>query len=145
MKLANVYYHGSDISFSKFEVESVRADFGSGYYFGGLTTGQQYTNLGNIYKVCLNFRNPIITMGSYDLAEYKYDFDSPSASLIESIYGEQAFEVIKRSAWSDGKYGIEVKEKIIELGFDGILIKWHDCTDDWAVAFNSDQITLLDC
>lgn len=142
-----VVYHGTRTSFDIFQ-PSETGEFGAGVYFGSQDAAFEYASGDEgdqIVPVYLSLQNPLVIRGNYTLGEDKYGVDSPAASLLEHLFGEEgaAARFAALEATGDNKLGREIQEAVEALGHDGMVIDWG-VTDDgaevWYVAFRPEQI-----
>ena len=138
-----VVYHGTSRSFPSFR-PSKRGNFGPGIYFAG--TADQAENFAygddggdNIVPVYLAMQNPYRTAADYAAGE-AVDVDSPAVPLIEGVFGSDANRAIARLRNSDdGHLGPAVRDRLLEMGHDGIIATYPDGSAEY-VAFFPEQI-----
>ncbi len=68
--------------------------------------------------------NPLHCLASL---EHDYDLDSPAVPLIEQIFSiETAIELITRAIETDGYFGVEIQQRLEQLGHDGLVATYPD-------------------
>lgn len=81
--------------------------------------------------------NPLHCLASL---EHDYDLDSPAVPLIEQIFSvETAIELITRAIETDGYFGVEIQQRLEQLGYDGLVATYPDGSYE-VVAFSPAQV-----
>jgi len=118
---------------------SNRGTFGSGYYGGDLACAVEFCGGDDADLICLemDIKKPFRYRANFD---HELDFDSPAVDMINAIFGpEEQSDVLATAMQSDGYFGNEVQERLLELGYDGIFVDYGEGAFE-SVAFFPDQI-----
>ncbi|HCF9534029.1 TPA: hypothetical protein NI657_000758 [Pseudomonas aeruginosa] len=131
------FYRGTKARTTNFQPAS-RGIFGSGLYFGDQACADEYAGPGgSVWEVKLNMSNPLHCLASL---EHDYDLDSPAVPLIEQIFSiETAIELITRAIETDGYFGVEIQQRLEQLGHDGLVATYPDGSYE-VVVFSPAQV-----
>ncbi|HCR1517458.1 TPA: hypothetical protein ONA53_001857 [Pseudomonas aeruginosa] len=131
------FYRGTKARTTKFQPAS-RGTFGSGLYFGDQACADEYAGPGgSVWEVKLNMGNPLHCLASLD---HDYDLDSPAVPLIEQIFSEEtAIELIAWAIETDGYFGVEIQQRLEQLGHDGLVATYPDGSYE-VVVFSPAQV-----
>jgi len=119
--------------------------FGSGIYFGNYKCAECYVECedSEILSVTLYINNPYRYVASPEQVD-KHDFDSFAIDLVEQLFSEEKakdiIEIARNTTFGD--YDNEIKERLLELGYDALIVQYEE---DWSyevVVFNGDQCTI---
>ncbi|HCE5820549.1 TPA: hypothetical protein N0H37_006018 [Pseudomonas aeruginosa] len=131
------FYRGTKARITKFHPAS-RGTFGAGLYFGDQACADEYAGPGgSVWEVKLNMSNPLHCLASL---EHDYDLDSPAVPLIEQVFSEEtAIELIARAIETDGYFGVEIQQRLEQLGHDGLVATYPDGSYE-VVVFSPAQV-----
>jgi len=105
---------------------SERGTFGAGFYVGDLACAVEFAceDNGEVLEFRIELQSPLIYDPDFD---HEYDFDSPAVGLIQQLFdAKEAHEIIERSMAGDGYFGAEVRQRVLERGFDGVIVDYGD-------------------
>ena len=139
-----IFYHGSDKTISGDFKVSLEGSFGAGISFADRQCALNYANgEEGVTPVKLSIKNPYKYAANNDL-ESPFDFDSYAITLIFELFEYNvALKLIdnaKQHEW--GYFGIEIKDRLLELGHDGLIAQYEDDSYE-IIAFCPKQILKL--
>jgi hypothetical protein len=140
-----VVYHGTTQDFGAAAAfrASERGTFGAGIYFASSPEMASEWAIGHdggrIMPVQLSITRPFHTRADYAVGEDR-DVDSPAVPLIEAVFGHDSAAVIETLRnTEDGHLGEAVRQRLKELGYDGIVATYSDGSREY-IAFRPEQI-----
>ncbi|HHH9443068.1 TPA: hypothetical protein ACP32N_005056 [Pseudomonas aeruginosa] len=139
-RTADYYYRGTASATTQLR-PTKRGTFGAGLYFADRACADQYAGPGgSVWEVQLSWMSPIRCTATL---ENVFDLDNPTVPLVETIFPRaEANALIRRAADTDGYFGSEIQDRLIQLRHDGILAIYGDGSFE-VVVFRADQVTLM--
>lgn len=139
-----VLYHGTTKAIDIFEL-SPEGSFGAGIYLApdpetaDLFTPQSGEDGENIVPVYVRMERPFRVNACYEAGE-AYDLDSQAIELVTAIFGEdEARNLINATREGSGHFGAEIRDRLLDLGHDGIIARYPDGSLEYVALF-ADQI-----
>lgn len=139
-----VLYHGTTHQIDAFDL-SEEGSFGAGIYLApnpetaDLFTPQSGETGENILPVYVRMERPFYVKARYEDGD-AYDLDSQAIGLVTAIFDEdEAKSLINIAREGSGLFGGEIRDRLIDLGHDGIIARYPDGSLEYVALF-ADQI-----
>lgn len=130
-------FHGTYTMFDQFHV-SPRGTFGAGIYFADEPCARNYAQ--GVLMACDVY---LVHPYRYDARfDHEVDLDSPAVGLIIALFTEDsAQQLLAESMATDARFGHDVRERLMQLGYDGLIATYEDGSQE-IVAFHPNQVVI---